>query len=119
MHVAIYGIFINAIISLSKINFEITTGLTIVLNIFCYIFTNIFSWICNVSIKVLRQQDALNHDMYNWNFDLWINFCDSDHDNIWIKIIDLSLQLVWLLKYFLIISCINWSTLIKSNVWDI
>ena len=64
MHVATNGIFINAIISLSKNNFEITRGSTIVLNILCYIFTYMFRWIYSISIKVLRQQDALNHDIY-------------------------------------------------------
>ena len=44
---------------------------------------------------------------------------DLDHNNILNKIIGLSLQLVWLLKYFLVILYINCSTLIKSNVWDI
>ena len=63
LHVATYGIFINAIISLSKNSFEITIGSTIVLNILCYIFTYMFRWICSISIKVLRQQDALNHNM--------------------------------------------------------
>ena len=63
LHVVTYGIFINAIISLSKNNFEITIGSTIVLNILCYIFTYMFRWICCISIKVLRQQDALNHYM--------------------------------------------------------
>ena len=70
MHVVTYGIFINAIISLSKNNFEITIGSTIVLNILCYIFTYMFKWICSISIKVLRQQDALNHEMFSSNFDL-------------------------------------------------
>ena len=65
LHVVTYGIFINAIISLSKNNFEITIGSTIVLNILCYIFTYMFKWICSISIKVLRQQDALNHDMFS------------------------------------------------------
>ena len=64
MHVATYGIFINAIISLSKNNFEITVGSIIVLNILCYIFTYMFRWIYGILIKVLRQQDALNHDIY-------------------------------------------------------
>ena len=67
----IIGIFINVIILLSKNNFEITIGSTIILNIFCYIFAYIFRWICNVSIKVLRHeyiyilQDILNHDMFS------------------------------------------------------
>ena len=65
LHVATYSIFINAIISLSKNNFEITIGLTIVINILCYIFTYIFRWSCSISIRVLRQQDALNHYMFS------------------------------------------------------
>ena len=64
LHVATYDIFINAIISLSKNNFKITIGSTIVLNILCYIFTYMFTWIRSISIKVLRQQDALNHNMF-------------------------------------------------------
>ena len=64
LHVVTCGIFINAIISLSKNNFEIIIGSTIVLNILYYIFTYMFIWICSISIKVLRQQDALNHDIY-------------------------------------------------------
>ena len=44
---------------------------------------------------------------------------DLDHNNILSKVIDLSLQLVWLLKYFLVILCINFSILIKLKVWDI
>ena len=65
MHVVTYGIFINAIISLSKNNFEITIGSTIVLNMLCYIFTYMFRWICSISIKVLRRQDVLNYDMFS------------------------------------------------------
>ena len=65
LHVATYCIFINAIISLFKNNFKITIGSTIVLNVLCYIFTYMFKWICSISIKVLGQQDALNHDMFS------------------------------------------------------
>ena len=49
---------------LSKNNFKITIGSTIVFNILCYIFTYMFRWICSISIKVLRQRDALNHVMF-------------------------------------------------------
>ena len=39
---------------------------------------------------------------------------DLDHNDI-----DISLQLVWLLKYFLVISWITCFTLMESNIWDI